>query len=80
MKIREAGLVGLGGATFPTHVKLSPPEEKKIDTVILNGCECEPYITSDHRVMLEYGEKVLSGLNIIRKVLSPDNVYLRCRR
>ncbi len=75
-KIREAGMVGLGGATFPTHVKLSPPEGKKIDTVILNGCECEPYITSDHRVMLEYGKKVLSGLNIIRKVLSPDTVYI----
>jgi len=75
-KIREAGMVGLGGATFPTHVKLSPPEGKKIDTVILNGCECEPYITSDHRVMLEYGEKVLSGLNIIRKVLSPDTIFI----
>ncbi|MFW0858803.1 MAG: electron transport complex subunit RsxC [Dehalococcoidia bacterium] len=75
-RIRAAGLVGLGGAAFPTHVKLSPPRDKKIDTVILNGCECEPYITSDHRVMLEYGEKILSGLNIIRKVLSPDNIYI----
>jgi len=75
-RIRAAGLVGLGGAAFPTHVKLSPPKDKKIDTVILNGCECEPYITSDHRVMLEYGEKVLSGLNIIKKVLSPDNIYI----
>ena len=75
-RIREAGIVGLGGAAFPTHVKLSPPKGKKIDTVILDGCECEPYITSDHRVMLEYGEKVLSGLNIIRKVLSPDNIYI----
>lgn len=75
-KIREAGLVGLGGATFPTHVKLAPPEGKRIDTIILNGCECEPYITSDHRVMLEYGEKVLSGLNILRKVLSPRNIYI----
>lgn len=75
-RIRAAGLVGLGGAAFPTHVKLSPPKGKKIDTVILNGCECEPYITSDHRVMLEYGEKVLSGLNIIKKVLSPDNIYI----
>jgi len=75
-RIREAGIVGMGGATFPTHVKLSPPKGKRIDTLILNGCECEPYITSDHRVMLEYGEQVLSGLNIIRKVLSPDNVYI----
>lgn len=75
-RIRKAGIVGMGGATFPTHVKLSPPKDKKIDTVILNGCECEPYITSDHRVMLEYGEKVLSGLKIIKKLLSPDNVYI----
>ena len=75
-KIRGAGLVGLGGAAFPTHVKLSPPKGKEIDTIILNGCECEPYVTSDHRVMLEYGEKVLSGLSIIRKVLSPEAVYI----
>ncbi|MFC2019069.1 electron transport complex subunit RsxC [Chloroflexota bacterium] len=75
-RIRRAGLVGMGGATFPTHVKLQPPKGKEIDTVILNGCECEPYITSDHRVMLEYGEKVLSGLNLIRKVLSPANIYI----
>ncbi|MFC1897474.1 electron transport complex subunit RsxC [Chloroflexota bacterium] len=75
-RIREAGIVGMGGATFPTHVKLSPPEGKKIDTLILNGCECEPYITSDHRLMLEYGATILSGLNIIKKVLSPDTVYI----
>jgi electron transport complex protein RnfC len=75
-KIGEAGIVGLGGATFPTWIKLSPPRDVKIDTVILNGCECEPYITSDHRVMLEYGDKVLSGLNIIKKVLSPERVYI----
>ncbi len=75
-KIAEAGLVGLGGATFPTHVKLAPPKDTTIDTIILNGCECEPFITSDYRVMLEYGEQVLSGLNIIRKVLSPENVYI----
>ncbi len=75
-RIHEAGIVGMGGATFPTHVKLAPPKDKPIDTVILNGCECEPYITSDHRVMLEYGEKVLSGLNILKKVLSPVNVYI----
>ncbi|MBE9513216.1 MAG: electron transport complex subunit RsxC [Chloroflexi bacterium] len=75
-RIREAGLVGLGGAAFPTHVKLSPPKDKKIDTVILNGCECEPYVTSDHRLMLEQGERVLSGLNIIKKVLSPEAVYV----
>ena len=75
-KIGEAGIVGLGGATFPTRIKLSPPKDIKIDTVILNGCECEPFITSDHRVMLEYGDKVLSGLDIIKKVLSPERVYI----
>jgi len=75
-RIRAAGIVGLGGAQFPTHVKLSPPGDKKIDSVILDGCECEPYITSDSRVMLEYGEKVLSGLAIIKKVLSPQDAYI----
>ena len=71
-KVRDAGVVGMGGATFPTRVKLLPPKEKNIDTLILNGCECEPFITSDHRVMLEYGEQVLSGLMIIDRILSPD--------
>ena len=75
-RIREAGIVGLGGATFPSQVKLSPPPDKKIETVILNGCECEPYVTSDHRVMLEYGKEVLSGLGIIRKILSPRETYI----
>lgn len=75
-KIREAGIVGLGGATFPTHVKLNPPQDKKIDTLILNGCECEPFITSDHRVMLEHGREVLTGLYIISKILSPQNIYI----
>lgn len=75
-RIREAGLVGLGGAAFPTHIKLAPPKDCRIDTVILNGCECEPYATSDHRVMVECGEKVLSGLNIIRRLLSPEATYI----
>lgn len=75
-RIREGGIVGLGGATFPTHVKLSVPPDKKIDTVILNGCECEPYITSDHRVLLEYGEKVLLGLYIINKIISPEKIFI----
>jgi electron transport complex protein RnfC len=61
----DAGLVGMGGATFPTHVKLSPPPEVKIDAVILNGVECEPYLTADHRLMLEAPQKVLSGLRAI---------------
>ncbi|MFZ3386028.1 MAG: electron transport complex subunit RsxC [Candidatus Hydromicrobium sp.] len=75
-KIREAGVVGLGGATFPTHVKLNPPPDKKIDTLILNGCECEPFITSDHRIMLEYGRQVLAGLYIIARTITPENIYI----
>ena len=68
-KIRECGIVGLGGAAFPTHVKLNPPPEKKIDTVIIDGCEGEPYITVDHRLMLEQGKKIVRGTKIIMKVL-----------
>lgn len=63
--VREAGIVGMGGATFPTHVKLMPPDAKKIDTIIVNGAECEPYLTSDHRVLLETPDEVLLGLKII---------------
>ena len=68
-KIRTAGIVGLGGATFPTHVKLSPPEGKVIDTLILNGVECESYLTADHRLMLEETERILDGIAILQKVL-----------
>ncbi|MBC7334219.1 MAG: electron transport complex subunit RsxC [Actinobacteria bacterium] len=75
-RIREAGIVGLGGATFPTHVKLSPPPGKKIDTFILNGCECEPYITSDHRIMLEYTLEVVLGAYIIGRILMPEKMFV----
>ncbi len=68
-KIKKAGIVGLGGAAFPTHVKLNPPQEKPIDTLILNGCECEPYLTADHRMMLEYPKEILKGMAIIMKIL-----------
>ncbi|HZK35320.1 MAG TPA: electron transport complex subunit RsxC [Bacillota bacterium] len=74
--IMEAGIVGMGGAAFPTHVKLSPPQGKKIDTAILNGAECEPYLTDDYRVMLETPHKVIEGLKIIMKVLGADNGYI----
>ena len=53
--------MGLGGATFPTHVKLSPPKGKRIDTLILNGCECEPYLTADYRLMLEAPGPIITG-------------------
>ncbi len=69
-KVREAGIVGLGGAAFPTSVKLSPPKEKPIDTVILNGCECEPYLSADHRIMLEQALDCIQGLKIIMKTVS----------
>lgn len=68
-RIREAGIVGLGGAAFPTHVKMTPPQEKKIDTVILNGAECEPYLTIDYRLMLEKPELIVEGLQILMYVL-----------
>ncbi|KPU26517.1 electron transporter RnfC [Caloranaerobacter sp. TR13] len=70
--IKEAGITGMGGAAFPTHVKLSPPPEKKIDTIILNGSECEPYLTADHRLMVEYPEKVVFGLEVIMKAVNAN--------
>ena len=63
--VKEAGIVGLGGAGFPTHVKLTPKDEAKIDTIIVNAAECEPYLTSDYRMMLEEPESIVKGLNII---------------
>jgi electron transport complex protein RnfC len=74
--IRDAGVVGLGGAAFPTDVKLSPPANKDIDTVILNGAECEPYLTCDHRLMLEKTEWILKGLGIIVKILKVRDAYI----
>ncbi|MCL2599761.1 MAG: electron transport complex subunit RsxC [Treponema sp.] len=70
-EIREAGIVGLGGAGFPTHAKLSPPPDKKIDTVLINGCECEPYLTTDNRVMIEESDRLVNGTQIIMKLI-PD--------
>ena len=67
--ISEAGLVGMGGAAFPTHVKLSPPPDSTLDTVVLNGCECEPYLTADHRVMVESTDDVVYGLKVIMRIL-----------
>ncbi|MCF7806908.1 MAG: electron transport complex subunit RsxC [Candidatus Marinimicrobia bacterium] len=70
--VREAGIVGLGGAAFPTHVKMSPPEDKHVDHFILNGCECEPFLTCDHRSMLEETDNILTGMSIIMKMLKID--------
>jgi electron transport complex protein RnfC len=71
-RIKNAGIVGLGGAAFPTHVKLAPPKEKQIDTFILNGCECEPFLTADHRIMVENAEKIVTGMAIMMKVLKVE--------
>ncbi len=75
-RIGEAGIVGLGGATFPAHVKLSPPPGKKCDILIINGVECEPYLTSDHRLMLEKGEEILVGTTILMKALNVDKAVI----
>jgi electron transport complex protein RnfC len=69
LAVQATGVVGLGGAAFPTHVKLKVPDGKHIDTVIVNGCECEPYLTSDHRVMLEHPEQVLHGARVAMKAV-----------
>ncbi len=74
--IKEAGIVGMGGATFPTHIKLSPPPDKKIDTVILNGAECEPYLTADDRLMVENPEEVVFGLKVFMKALNVSKGYI----
>lgn len=74
--VRDAGIVGLGGAGFPTHVKLSPPPDRTIDTVIINGCECESYLTADHRVMLEYPELVIEGALLAARAVGVDNALI----
>ncbi len=68
-RVKHAGIVGQGGAAFPTYVKLTPPNDKKIDVVILNGCECEPYLTRDYRFMIERTDDVITGLKLIMKAL-----------
>jgi len=68
-KIKDAGIVGMGGAGFPTHVKLSPPPEAKVDTLVINGAECEPYLTVDHRLMVEHSTEIIEGIKIILTIL-----------
>ncbi|NLJ68437.1 MAG: electron transport complex subunit RsxC [Firmicutes bacterium] len=74
--VREAGIVGLGGATFPTHAKLSPPRDKKIEALIINGCECEPYLTCDHRLMVEEPERVVFGTRALMKALGIEKAFI----
>jgi len=74
--VRDAGVVGLGGAAFPTHVKLSPPEDAEIDTIIANGAECEPYLTGDHRTMVEHPERVHFGLRVMMHALDVERAVI----
>jgi len=74
--ISESGIVGLGGATFPTHVKLTPPSDKKAEVLIINAVECEPYLTCDHQLMLEKGEEILVGISILMKAIGVDRAIV----
>ncbi len=74
--VHEAGIVGLGGAGFPARVKLSPPPDRKVDTVIINGCECESYLTADHRVMLEESESVVDGALLVAQAVGAQTIVV----
>ncbi len=75
-RVAAAGIVGMGGATFPTHVKLSSPKEYPIEIAIINGVECEPFLTSDHRLMLEEPERVLRGAEILRRTVNAKRLVI----
>lgn len=74
--VQDTGLVGLGGAAFPTHVKLSPPKDHKVHTVLINGCECEPFLTTDHRVMIEQADNLIAGTRILMKALGAERAII----
>jgi electron transport complex protein RnfC len=75
-KIQEAGIVGLGGATFPTHVKLVPPKGMKAEVLLINGVECEPYLTSDHRLMLEKADEILVGTQLLMRAMNVEKAAI----
>jgi len=75
-KIKNAGIVGMGGATFPAHVKLSIPDGKKADFLIINGVECEPYLTADHRLMLEKSAELIVGIKILMKAINVEKAFI----
>ena len=79
-KIKSAGIVGMGGATFPTHVKLCPPPGKVAECVIVNAVECEPYLTADHRLMLEHPDEILVGLQLVMKAVNVKKGYIGIER
>jgi electron transport complex protein RnfC len=74
--VQDAGVVGLGGAAFPTHVKLVPPKDTKIELLIVNGCECEPFLTTDHRTMAEFPERVQLGIRIMMHTLGVNRAVI----
>jgi len=74
--IKDSGIVGMGGAAFPTYFKLQIPSNKKIKDLIINGIECEPYLTSDYRLMMEKAEGIMKGVDIIRRIVKPENVWI----
>ena len=75
-KVKKAGIVGMGGAAFPTHVKLSLPDGKKIHTLVINGAECEPYLTCDHLLMTKKTDEIIKGLELVIKVINPEKTYI----
>lgn len=75
-KIKDCGVVGLGGASFPTSIKLNPPADVKLDTLLLNGAECEPYLNSDNRMILEHPEKVIAGIQILKHILNVEKAVI----
>ncbi|MBF0328970.1 MAG: electron transport complex subunit RsxC [Nitrospirae bacterium] len=75
-KVKDAGIVGMGGAAFPAHVKLSPPKEKPIDVVIINGAECEPYLTADYRLMIERPKDIIEGLKVLMKIIGVNKGFI----
>lgn len=78
--VQQGGVVGLGGAAFPTHVKLSPPPDAKLELLLVNGAECEPYLTTDHRTMVEYPERVLFGVRIMMRALGVERAVIGVER
>ena len=75
-EIQRGGFVGLGGAAFPTHVKFVVPEGKRVRWLMINGSECEPYLTTDHRIMLEYAADIFMGIRVIMRILGSEKTYL----
>lgn len=75
-KVQIDGIVGLGGATFPLHVKINPPKEKKVEVLLINAAECEPFLTSDHRLMLEKSQEIIVGVKILMRALNVDRALI----